>query len=42
MDLNIIRDNIEDFEKINKLFWQSDYFYYINEPYIMVNNTPLA
>ena len=34
MDLNIRRANIEDYEKINKLFWQSDNFHYNNEPYI--------
>jgi len=34
MDLNIRRANMEDFDKINKLFWQSDCFHYNNEPYI--------
>jgi len=34
MDLNIRGANMEDFDKINKLFWQSDCFHYNNEPYI--------
>jgi len=34
MDLIIRKANIEDYEKINNLFWQSDYFHYNNEPYI--------
>ena len=34
MDLNIRKANMEDFDQINKLFWQSDCFHYNNEPYI--------
>jgi ribosomal protein S18 acetylase RimI-like enzyme len=34
MDLNIRKANMEDFAKINILFWQSDIYHYNNEPYI--------
>ena len=34
MDLIIRKANIEDYDKINKLYWQSDCFHYNNEPYI--------
>ena len=34
MDLIIKKANIEDYDKINKLYWQSDCFHYNNEPYI--------
>ena len=33
-ELLIRRANIEDYDKINKLFWQSDNYHYYNEPYI--------
>ena len=34
MDLIIRKANIDDYDKINKLYWQSDCFHYNNEPYI--------
>ena len=34
MDLIIRKANIEDYDKINKLYWQSDCFHYNNEPYV--------
>jgi diamine N-acetyltransferase len=34
MGLIIRKANMEDFDRLNKLFWQSDYFHYNNEPYI--------
>ena len=34
MDLTIRKANMEDFARINKLFWQSDCLHYNNEPYI--------
>ena len=34
MDLIIRKANIGDYDKINKLYWQSDCFHYNNEPYI--------
>jgi diamine N-acetyltransferase len=34
MDLTIRKANMEDFDQINKLFWQSDCLHYKNEPYI--------
>jgi len=34
MDLIIRKANIGDYDRINKLYWQSDYFHYNNEPYI--------
>ena len=34
MDLIIRKANIEDYEKINNLFWQSDFFHYNNDLYI--------
>jgi len=32
--LIIRKANIEDYDKINKLYWQSSCFHYNNEPYI--------
>jgi len=34
VDLIIRKANIEDYDKINKLYWQSDCFHYNNEPYV--------
>src|SRR5215510_11722164 len=34
MELIIRKTNIDDFQRINELFWQSDCFHYNNEPYI--------
>jgi len=34
VDSIIRKANIEDYDKINKLYWQSDCFHYNNEPYI--------
>ena len=34
MDLIIRKANVGDYDKINKLYWQSDCFHYNNEPYI--------
>ena len=34
MELYIRNVNIQDFDKINNLFWQSDCLHYNNEPYI--------
>jgi hypothetical protein len=34
MDFNIRRANIDDYDKINNLNWQSDLYHYNNEPYI--------
>jgi diamine N-acetyltransferase len=34
VDLIIRKANIGDYDKINKLYWQSDCFHYSNEPYI--------
>jgi hypothetical protein len=34
MDLIIRNANIEDYDKINNLYWQSDCFHYNDEPYI--------
>jgi diamine N-acetyltransferase len=34
VDLIIRKANIGDYDKINKLYWQSDCFHYNNEPYI--------
>jgi len=34
MELNIRKANMEDFDKINNLFWQSDCYHYNKEPYI--------
>ena len=34
MNLIIRKANIKDYDKINKLYWQSDCFHYNNEPYI--------
>jgi len=34
MDLIIRTAILEDYDELNKLFWQSDYFHYLNEPYI--------
>jgi len=34
LDLIIRKANIGDYDKINKLYWQSDCFHYNNEPYI--------
>ena len=39
MDLNIRKANMEDFTKINELFWQSDNYHYVNEPYIYEKTT---
>jgi diamine N-acetyltransferase len=34
VDIIIRKANIEDYDYINKLYWQSDCFHYNNEPYI--------
>jgi len=34
MDLIIRKANIVDYDKINRLYWQSDCFHYNNESYI--------
>ena len=39
MDLIIRNAKIEDYVRINELFWQSDYFHYENEPYIYKKTT---
>ena len=36
MGLIIRKANIEDYDRINELFWQSDNYHYYNEPYIYI------
>ena len=37
MNNNIRKAKMEDYYKINELFWQSDQLHYKNEPYIYEN-----